>query len=157
MKQEVIIDKKGTNNIKCEIKFGKLNEYLFANQKPQKPSAVVQKVKEQTLEILCKCVKPIYKVDDKISETGLVFGYVQSGKTLSFTSLISLAADNKYRLIVVLAGRSVILLDQTYDRLKSDLGTKDNKDEYIAINFEWLFWSITLLISENGKKYIYQD
>jgi hypothetical protein len=39
----------------------------------------------------------------------------------------------------------------------SVLGNEENKDEYIAINFEWLFWSITLLISENGKKYIYQD
>jgi hypothetical protein len=39
----------------------------------------------------------------------------------------------------------------------SILANEDDKDEYMAINFEWLFWTITLVISENGKKYIYQD
>ena len=37
------------------------------------------------------------------------------------------------------------------------LANEENKDEYIAINFEWLFWTLTLIISEHGKKYIYQD
>jgi len=35
---------------------------------------------------------------------GLVLGYVQSGKTANFTSLIAKAADIGYRLIVVLSG-----------------------------------------------------
>jgi hypothetical protein len=39
----------------------------------------------------------------------------------------------------------------------SILGNEEDKEEYMAINFEWLFWSLTLIISENGKKYIYQD
>ena len=132
MAQEVEIGKSKRNARQCNILPGALNEYLFANQDPPKPTVVVQKVKEQTIEILCKCVKPNYKEkEERVSDTGLVFGYVQSGKTLSFTSVISMAADNKYRLVIVLAGRSVILLDQTFKRLKDDLGQADNRDEYL--------------------------
>src|SRR6266536_2699000 len=36
--------------------------------------------------------------------TGLVVGYVQSGKTLSFTTAIALARDNGFRLVIVVAG-----------------------------------------------------
>ena len=131
MKQEVVIVKKSKNKSNCEIIPGALNEFLFANQSPLKPANVVQKVKEQTIEILCKCVKPKYNGEKNISQTGLVFGYVQSGKTLSFTSVIAMAADNKYRVIIVLAGRNDILLEQTFDRLKKDLGQVENRDEYL--------------------------
>lgn len=54
--------------------------------------------------------------------TGLAIGRVQSGKTLSFTTLIGLAAANGYRIIVVLAGTKKPLMNQTYKRLKTDLG-----------------------------------
>lgn len=37
------------------------------------------------------------------------------------------------------------------------LANEENKDEYMAISFEWLFWTLTIVISENGKKYIYKD
>ena len=131
MKQEVVIEKKSKNKSTCKIVPGALNEFLFANQSPLKPINVVQKVKEQTIDILCKCVKPKYSGDNKISETGLVFGYVQSGKTLSFTSVIAMAADNKYRVIIILAGRNDILLEQTFTRLKQDLGQVLNRDEYL--------------------------
>jgi len=65
-------------------------------------------------------------------ETGLVVGYVQSGKTLSFETVISLARDNGYGLIVVLAGVKLNLLDQTGGRLLKDfgMGTGNNKHWY---------------------------
>lgn len=53
--------------------------------------------------------------------TGLALGKVQSGKTLSYTSLIALAVDNEYRITVVLAGTKNPLLEQTYSRLVHDL------------------------------------
>ena len=37
------------------------------------------------------------------SETGLVVGYVQSGKTLSFTTVAALARDNHFPLVIVIA------------------------------------------------------
>ena len=114
----------------CSIVSKELNNYVFANQDNDLPPAIVQSIKETSRSILCKCVKPKYSKNGRISETGLVIGYVQSGKTLSFTSVISMAADNDYRVVVVLAGRDNLLLDQTDERLKKDLGKDKNRKKY---------------------------
>ncbi len=53
--------------------------------------------------------------------TGLALGKVQSGKTLSYTTLIALAIDNQYRITVVLAGTKTPLLEQNFARLYDDL------------------------------------
>ncbi len=53
---------------------------------------------------------------------GLVLGYVQSGKTANFTSLIAKAADRGYRLIIVLSGMHNSLRAQTQRRLDLELG-----------------------------------
>ena len=58
---------------------------------------------------------------DDGQRTGLVVGYVQSGKTLSFTTVIALARDNNIPIVVVVAGTSVPLFGQTVDRLLEDL------------------------------------
>ena len=52
---------------------------------------------------------------------GLVLGYVQSGKTASFTALVAKAADVGYRLFVVLSGTDNGLRRQTQIRLKKEL------------------------------------
>ena len=62
--------------------------------------------------------------------TGLVVGYVQSGKTLSFTTVIALARDNGYRLIIAVAGISTSLLNQSTRRLRNDLYV-DDVDGYL--------------------------
>lgn len=53
--------------------------------------------------------------------TGLVVGYVQSGKTLSFTTVIALARDNDIPVVIVVAGSAKPLFDQTVGRLIEDL------------------------------------
>lgn len=53
--------------------------------------------------------------------TGLVVGYVQSGKTLSFTTVIGLARDNGFPLVIVVAGNKTNLLTQSHQRLMKDL------------------------------------
>ncbi len=58
-------------------------------------------------------------------ETGLVVGYVQSGKTMSFESVAALARDNSFQFIIVVAGASNPLLDQSTGRLCRDLGLDD--------------------------------
>jgi hypothetical protein len=55
------------------------------------------------------------------TSTGLVVGYVQSGKTLSFTTVIGLARDNGFPLVIVVAGTKTSLLTQSHDRLIKDL------------------------------------
>ncbi len=79
-------------------------------------------------EILLNCIPAKiphggHKYNDT---TGLVFGYVQSGKTLSFTSVMALSRDNDYRIAIVIAGRTNLLLSQNTDRLKNDIGDDPN-------------------------------
>ncbi|GAB3921774.1 Z1 domain-containing protein [Mucilaginibacter myungsuensis] len=74
----------------------------------------------ETGQILSNC----NPVDEIGSATGIVIGYVQSGKTMSFTTLTALAADHGYRMVIYLAGIKNNLLDQTTKRLKSDLQTE---------------------------------
>jgi hypothetical protein len=72
--------------------------------------------------ILGRCHPPEKPADKR---TGLVVGYVQSGKTMSFETVIVLARDNGYGLVILLAGTKNILLDQSEDRLIKDLGIDD--------------------------------
>lgn len=52
---------------------------------------------------------------------GMVLGYVQSGKTTNFTSVIAKAADAGYRLFIVLSGIHDGLRQQTQERLEAQL------------------------------------
>ena len=84
---------------------------------------------KETVSILEHCGDPN---SDKVhSITELVVGYVQSGKTMSFTLLSALAHDNGFRVIIYFTGNKNNLLDQTTERLKKDLLNKSaNRDFY---------------------------
>lgn len=73
---------------------------------------------EEALRTLRRCIPP--NVPDG-AQTGLVIGYVQSGKTISFTTLAALARDNGYRLIIAITGTSKNLFYQSRQRLIDDL------------------------------------
>jgi hypothetical protein len=75
--------------------------------------------------ILSKCVPPS---SPSGQETGLVIGYVQSGKTLSFTAVTALARDNLYPLVIVIAGTTVPLFNQSTTRLQRDLRLATRRD-----------------------------
>lgn len=51
----------------------------------------------------------------------LVLGEVQSGKTLSFTTVIALSRDNRIPITVMLAGTKRPLMAQTFNQLNTDL------------------------------------
>ncbi|MGW4871055.1 Z1 domain-containing protein [Streptomyces chartreusis] len=59
--------------------------------------------------------------EKKFSTRGLVVGYVQSGKTTNFTSVMAKAADRGYKLFIVLAGIHNGLRRQTQARLAQQL------------------------------------
>lgn len=80
----------------------------------------------ELLSILNHCVFP--HEDDTI--TNIAVGYVQSGKTMSFTTLSALAADNNFKIIVYLTGTKTNLLDQTIRRLKKDLNIQNFNSIY---------------------------
>lgn len=77
-----------------------------------------QRVLDETFRIMQVCGNPECEAN---IETGIVIGYVQSGKTLSFTTLAALARDNNYQIVVVIAGTSMPLFNQSTNRLRRDL------------------------------------
>ena len=113
-----------------EIFTGDNFEEFIRNLPPMEDDEEVSRIKNSTINILSQCVAPHYKEQSYEQNTGLVLGYIQSGKTMSFTSLIALASDNDYKLVIVFAGTTNILLNQTIERLSEDL---DNKNEYVVI------------------------
>lgn len=84
-----------------------------------------EKVIDETFKIFEMCGDP-----SQLSniETGLVIGYVQSGKTLSFTSLTALANDNQYQIVIIIAGTSIPLSEQSYERMRKDLQVESRFD-----------------------------
>lgn len=86
-----------------------------------------EKVLNESVEIIARCVPPSARDEQR---TGIVIGYVQSGKTLSFTAVTALARDNGYRLVIVLAGTKTNLLDQNEDRLTGDLGILEERGKF---------------------------
>ena len=80
--------------------------------------------------ILKNCINP---VENTGSTTGIAVGYVQSGKTMSFTTLTALGIDNGFRIIIYFAGIKVNLLEQTTNRLKKDLLTNSENSRFYKV------------------------
>lgn len=91
-------------------------------ERKQLPADARTAVLEAAASILSRGVSPY---DPRDHTTGLVVGYVQSGKTLSFTTAIALARDNGFPLVIVVAGISRPLLNQSTQRLRKDLNVDD--------------------------------
>lgn len=91
------------------------------------PDSVLQEAQR----ILGRCLPP---KETGNPETGLVVGYVQSGKTLSFETVIALARDNGYGIVIVLAGTKNNLLDQSEERLKKDFGIDDGDENWYPLH-----------------------
>lgn len=88
------------------------------NERNGIPTTALNTVVFEAQQILGRCISP---GEDAQDTTGLVVGYVQSGKTLSFTTLSALAHDNGFGLVVLIAGTIEALLLQTLKRLNDDL------------------------------------
>src|SRR5690348_16904909 len=65
------------------------------------PPSGSQQLQEEAVAVLSRCVPPSTPMG---STAGLVIGYIQSGKTMSFTTVTALARDNGYKLIIVITG-----------------------------------------------------
>ena len=91
------------------------------------PSQVLYTLQQDTEQILNLLGSPKREEDKDIR--GLVFGFVQAGKTLNYTSVSNAAMDAGYDLIVILAGATNILRSQTQERIITDLtGFNSGKD-----------------------------
>jgi hypothetical protein len=113
-------DKSWFSNLKLEkgAEFYYLNrfsEYYAERLGPQ----VRYTIGQDTQSILDLCGAPDRKESRHIR--GLIFGFVQSGKTINYLSVANAAMDSGYDMIVILAGATNILRRQTQERLNRDL------------------------------------
>jgi hypothetical protein len=97
------------------------------------PQASQDEVRDATVSILARAVPPAAGAGQ---ETGLVVGYVQSGKTMSFEAVAALARDNAIQMVIVVAGISNPLLGQSRGRLRDDLRLDDPNRPRRWIEFE---------------------
>ena len=79
-------------------------------------------VRKDAVSILAKCIAP----SNTGQQTGLVVGYVQSGKTMSIETVATLARENCFQIVIVISGTSVLLLNQAVKRLSRDLMFEDS-------------------------------
>lgn len=86
------------------------------------PEASRDNVRDAAVSIIARGIPPTSEAGQ---ETGLVVGYVQSGKTMSFETVATLARDNAFQIVIVVAGISTQLLEQSTSRLRRDLRLDD--------------------------------
>ena len=98
---------------------GPETENFLENAVPKKSR---QNIRDAAVSILSKGIPPTEKMGQ---ETGLVVGYIQSGKTMSFEAVAALARDNSFQVVILIAGISNPLLNQSTDRLCRDLKLDD--------------------------------
>ena len=87
------------------------------------PEASRDNVRDAAASILGRGISP---ADAAGQQTGLVVGYVQSGKTLSFETAAALARDNGFQMVIIMAGSSNPLFDQSTGRVRRDLRLDDS-------------------------------
>ncbi len=98
------------------------------------PESERDSVLHAAISILRRGPSPVAQTNEQTA--GLVVGYVQSGKTLSFTTVAALARDNGFRLVIVIAGTSTALLRQSTERLEKDLSV-----DGIGRNLQWISYT----------------
>lgn len=82
-------------------------------------------LRNEAAAVLRRCIPPTAPKGDT---TGIIMGYVQSGKTMSFTTVTTLARDNNFPIVIVIAGTSIPLFNQSEARLKADLRLNQRDD-----------------------------
>ncbi len=87
-----------------------------------KPEGMRARLLTEGLRVFGRCGEPGAQSGRANTRAGLILGYVQSGKTSSFTTLTALARDNGFQLVIIIAGISRLLQRQTTTRLVLDLG-----------------------------------
>ena len=114
-------DKQWFSNLKLEkggsefYYSNRFSDYYAERLGPQ----VRYTISQDTQSILDLCGAPGREESRHIR--GLVFGFVQSGKTINYLSVANAAMDSGYDMIVVLAGATNILRRQTQERLNRDV------------------------------------
>src|SRR3954447_26888070 len=90
--------------------------YLEAERR--RPRNVIGQLADTSQTLVCRLPRP--RDSSAYQIRGLVVGYIQIGKTATMAALIARAADQGYRLFIVLAGLYKDLRAQTQRRLDQE-------------------------------------
>lgn len=96
---------------------------------------VIRNIESSCEQILARCANPKTHAQTE-KKRGLVVGDVQSGKTANYLGLINMAYDYGYRIVVLLAGTTNSLREQTQRR--TDSGVIGAKSDSIGNTIEFL-------------------
>lgn len=134
---EIIISKESKDNVALQnVHSGEAFEDFLQSKKASSIKGGLSDIgaynlRVTTCDILNHC-NP-HDAIKKHETTHLVVGYVQSGKTMSFTGVLAMARDNGYRVAIIFTGITTNLQSQTANRLEQDLDTDTEIDRYYFI------------------------
>ena len=101
--------------------------YLFNKDKISEKDK--KKLEDDSLYLLGRCIDPKKTKITDLDSTGLGFGQIQSGKTTSMEAVFHLAADNNFKILILLTGYVGPLVSQNTGRLNKIL--EDRKFEVL--------------------------
>lgn len=151
--------------VESDIKDGYFRRYRDYLRRRDFDESTISEMEEDCEKILRQCANPELTMDlSERKKKGLVVGDVQSGKTSNYLALINLACDYGYKIIVLLAGMTDSLRQQTQSRvdegfigaLSDTIGA--NSISYIGVGEgEGLHYAIPLTNKENDFKKFIKD
>ena len=104
--------------------------YDYLVNKPAWSISAVEDINSSTDEIMNALANP--KQGTAAERMGMVFGYVQSGKTAHYIGMINKAYDAGYRIVIVLSGIHKSLRSQTQSRIDEEVLGYETSLEYIG-------------------------
>lgn len=107
----------------------KVEKQMLADEMTQD---AVDSIFSNAVRILNHCPNP--SAQQELSETGIVIGKVQSGKTSNFISVLALAFDNGYDIAIVLGGNTLDLLKQNASRITAAFNVDSEKLTVLKTN-----------------------
>lgn len=134
---EIIVKKDASNAALQQVHSGDVFEYFLQSQKKTSSKDGLSDTEAYNLRASSTDILNHCNAHDAVQNsevTHLVVGYVQSGKTMSFTGVLALARDNGYRIAVILTGITTNLQEQTSTRLAKDLENDLDKDCFSILN-----------------------
>ena len=134
---EIVVNNGEVSTALQEVQSGESFEFFLQSQKasPLKDGLSdieAYNLRASTIDILNHCNAHNAPMNPEV--THLVVGYVQSGKTMSFTGVLAMARDNGYRVAIILTGITTNLQEQTSSRLAKDLEDGLEKEYFSILN-----------------------
>ena len=126
------------SKLKADYSFPKEYSERYFDYMLNKPSwgiTAIEEISRSTDKTMNAIVDPRAGVEDE--RIGMIFGYVQSGKTAHYISLINKAYDAGYKIIIVLTGMHDSLRSQTQSRIDEEvLGYETSIEHFLHSDCE---------------------